>query len=236
MNKKYLKLMPIIALGLFVNTNAAWGVTSLYNPNLPGLTVISTVSDVSGVIGGWVCPDGTVVSQLSDPCGPQGIYYPISGPVYAATISPRTGETLGVRQQVGTITAAPIFSVGFFQLAPPDWSTLPDTLSWEMSEFNMNIGGSVFAEIKQGGMALAGLAYPGLRQVEDWSTNGYYQTLRMTGCMGIQETSGTGPYANKIGTLCLNGTFKFTPSFVGKGTSNCSIVLHDPLPSVPVLQ
>jgi len=47
--------------------------------------------------------------------------------------------------------------------------------------------------------------------------------------MGVREVSGLGDYAGKVGTLCLNGTFSFDQQFNGKGVSNCTVALHNPL-------
>jgi hypothetical protein len=95
-----------------------------------------------------------------------------------------------------------------------------------MNEFQMSLGGSTFEIID--GMPLTGPAFPGLGPVEDPYITGTL-TLRMVGCAGVRETTGVGTYANKVGSLCLNGTFTFDQNFSGQGVSNCTIVLHDPL-------
>ena len=85
----------------------------------------------------------------------------------------------------------------------------------------MEIGGSTFAMIED--MPLTGRAFPGLGPVDPLGS------LRMAGCAGVQANE-EGRYANKVGSLCLNGTFTFDLNFNGEGVSNCTIVLHDPLP------
>ena len=195
------------------------------NPNLDALTVISTVSSVDGAIAGFRCPDGTVVADWADDCGVETIVYPISGNVYAATVNPMNGETVGAVAQVGTIDATPEFDLSFFALGNPevDWRDLP-ILPWTMSTFEMKIGGSTFEYID--GMELTGSAFATLGPVEmPNDDNG--ASLRMGGCEGIREVSGHGDYANMIGSLCLNGTFSFAPNFDGKGVSNCTLVLHE---------
>lgn len=194
------------------------------NPNLEALTVVSTISNVNGAIGGFKCADGTLTSSPMDSCGVTSIVYPISGKVFAATINPLNGETVGALSEIGTINATPEFDVGFFALADPsvDWRTLP-ILPWTMSSFSMKISGSTFEYIP--GMELAGSAFASLGPVEMPNENG--ASLRMGGCEGIREISGEGQYANTIGTLCLNGTFSFQPNFDGKGVSNCTLVLHE---------
>ncbi|MGD8633957.1 MAG: hypothetical protein PVF85_10330 [Anaerolineales bacterium] len=202
------------------------GNPQVFNPNSDAITITNSISDVDGAIGGFVCPDGTVTGNPMDPCGIETILYPISGPVYATMINPSTGETMGAVQERGTVNATPAFDVSFFGLAEPDWSVLPATLPWTMDTFEMSIGGSTFEIIE--GMELTGRAFPGLGPVEDPMVTGLL-ALRMAGCAGVRETTGMGSYANKVGSLCLNGTFTFQPDFVGTGVSNCTIVLHDPL-------
>ena len=87
----------------------------------------------------------------------------------------------------------------------------------------MSIGGTTFSII--GDMPLTGRAFPGLGPVADPSGRA---ALRMAGCAGV-AANGEGKYANKVGSLCLNGTFRFDGQFNGAGVSNCTIVLHDPL-------
>lgn len=65
---------------------------------------------------------------------------------------------------------------------------------------------------------LTGRAFPQLGSVENPALTGT-MALRMAGCAGVREISGTGSYANKVGTLCFNG----------KGVSNCTIAVHDPI-------
>jgi hypothetical protein len=125
----------------------------------------------------------------------------------------------------GTVEATRAFDVSFFGLMG-DWNALPPTLPWTMNEFQMSLGGSTFEIID--GMPLTGPAFPGLGPVEDPYITGTL-TLRMVGCAGVRETTGVGTYANKVGSLCLNGTFTFDQNFSGQGVSNCTIVLHDPL-------
>jgi hypothetical protein len=203
------------------------GDTGVFNPNSDALTITNSISDVDGSIGGFVCPDGTHTGNPEDACGVETILYPIEGPVYATMVNPSTGETMGAVQERGTVEATAAFDVSFFGLANPDWSPLGPTMPWTMlDDFKMSIGGSTFEMID--GMPLTGRAFPGLGPVEDPMVTGT-SALRMAGCAGVHETSGMGRYANKVGSLCLNGTFTFGEGFVGKGVSNCTIVLHDPL-------
>lgn len=188
------------------------GEPGVFNPNSDALTITNTISDVDGFIGGF------------DDSG--NILYPIEGPVYATMVNPSTGETMGAVKERGYIVATAVFDASFFGLAGGDWSDLPPTMPWTMDDFDMSIGGSRFAMIED--MPLTGRAFPGLGPVEDPADTGTL-ALRMGGCAGVVEISGEGRYANKVGSLCLNGTFTFEQGFDGKGVSNCTIVLHDPL-------
>jgi len=195
------------------------GDPGVFNPNLDALTITNSISDVTGYVGGFICPDGTPTSDPMDPCG-AAILYPITGPVYATMVNPSTGETMGAVQERGAVDATAVFDVSFFGLTG-DWGILPATLPWTMQDFSMEIGGSTFAMIED--MPLTGRAFPGLGPVDPLGS------LRMAGCAGVAETSGMGRYGGKVGSLCLNGTFTFDQAFNGKGVSNCTIVLHDPL-------
>jgi hypothetical protein len=222
-----LRISACAVATLFVSTAYAVGGNGkpqVFNPNSDALTITNSISDVTGAIGGFVCPDGTITGDPQDSCGVQTILYPISGPVYATMVNPSTGETMGAVQEEGNVEATPAFDVSFFGLAG-DWSQLPATLPWTMKEFQMSIGGTTFTIID--GMPLTGRAFPGLGPVEDPMVTGTL-ALRMAGCAGVQA-DGEGRYANKVGSLCLNGTFTFEQNFDGKGVSNCTIVLHDPV-------
>ena len=187
------------------------GDPGVFNPNSDALTITNSISDVDGSIGGF------------DDSG--NILYPISGPVYATMVNPSTGETMGAVQERGVIAATAIFDASFFGLEG-DWTVLPPTMPWTMDDFDMSIGGSRFEMIED--MPLTGRAFPGLGPVENPMVTGTL-ALRMAGCAGVAETTGMGRYAGKVGTLCMNGTFTFDLNFNGKGVSNCTIVLHDPL-------
>ena len=224
----------IVGTSLFSAANAdpgGVGNPQVFNPNSDALTITNSITDSTGSIGGFVCPDGTITGDPEDPCGVETILYPISGPVYATMVNPATGETMGAVQERGAVNATPAFDVSFFGLADPtkppgDWSHLPPTLPWTMNEFQMSLGGSTFEIVD--GMPLTGRAFPGLGPVEDPYETGTL-TLRMSGCAGVREATGMGRYANKVGSLCLNGTFTFNNDFSGQGVSNCTIVLHDPI-------
>lgn len=227
-NRCYMRIVACAAATLFLGTAYAAGgngAPQVFNPNSDALTITNSISNVDGAIGGFVCQDGTITGDPMDPCGVQTILYPISGPVYATMVNPSTGETMGAVAERGTVNAVPAFDVSFFGLKG-DWNVLPATLPWTMNDFQMSIGGSTFEIID--GMSLTGRAFSGLGPVEDPMVTGTL-ALRMAGCAGVRETTGMGRYANKTGSLCLNGTFTFEQNFNGKGVSNCTIVLHDPL-------
>ncbi len=220
--KKILTGLAAVALLLSATSSFAGPGHMLYNPNPEPLTIINTISEVDGYVGGFVDADGNVNGDITNPDN-VSIIYPISGKIYATVTDGSTGETLGAFKQSGTIDATASFSTQFFGLMG-DWSLLPATLPWTMTEEAINVNGSTFVFEED----LTGRAFPKLGPVEDPSVTGT-MALRMAGCAGVRETSGEGDYAGKVGTLCLNGTFTFDADFNGKGVSNCTIVVHDPL-------
>ena len=196
---------------------------NLYNPNPAPLTVVNTISEVNGSVNGFVDSDGNINGDMYNPDN-VSILYPIKGDVFTTVTDGRTGQTLGSFNKEGTVESTVTFSTQFFGLMG-DWSALPATLPWTMEEdFKMNVGGSSFALQEP----LTGRAFPHLGPVENPMETGT-MALRMSGCAGVREVSGEGSYANKVGTLCMNGTFTFDQEFNGKGVSNCSIAIHDPL-------
>ncbi len=222
MNKNIYCLFLSATLALFATTASA-GKAVLVNPNPEPLTIENTMSDVDGYVGGFVDSNGNINGDITNPDN-QTILYPIAGLVYATITNGVSGETIGAIRQRGTVSATAEFSISFLGLIG-DWSVLPATMPWTMQDdFRLNIGGSVFRLEEE----LTGRAFPHLGPVEDPAVTGTL-ALRMAGCAGLREISGTGDYAGKVGTLCLNGTFTFDEAFNGKGASNCTIALHDPL-------
>ncbi len=217
------KLFNGLALASILLVSTTVYATSLYNPNSPNLTVENTISEVDGAIGGFLDSNGNVNGDATNPDN-VSILYPISGTVYATVTDGNTGETLGSYKEIGSVTATALFDVSFFGLTG-DWSLLPETMPWTMMEdFRMQVNGSTFRFEEK----LTGRAFPQLGPVEDPAVTGT-MALRMAGCAGVREISGAGAYANKVGTLCLNGTFTFDADFNGKGVSNCTIAVHDPI-------
>ncbi|HEB83262.1 MAG TPA: hypothetical protein ENJ11_10410 [Gammaproteobacteria bacterium] len=222
MNKTILAGIAAISLLISSSTSFAGMGHMLYNPNVAPLTIINTISEVNGSVAGFVDSDGNVNGDMTNPDN-VSIIYPISGIIYATVTDGRSGESLGAFRQSGTIDATASFSTAFFGLLG-DWSQLPATLPWTMTEETIKVNGSTFVFEEE----LTGRAFPQLGPVEDPNVTGT-MSLRMAGCAGVREVSGEGEYAGKVGTLCLNGTFTFQPNFDGKGVSNCTIVVHDPL-------
>ncbi len=217
------KLLNGLALASILLVSTSVYAASLYNPNSPNLTVENTISEVDGAIGGFLDSNGNVNGDATNPDN-VSILYPIAGTVYATVTDGNTGETLGSYKEIGSVTATALFDVSFFGLTG-DWSLLPKTMPWTMMEdFRMQVNGSTFRFEEE----LTGRAFPQLGPVEDPAVTGT-MALRMAGCAGVREISGEGAYANKVGTLCLNGTFTFDADFNGKGVSNCTIAVHDPI-------
>jgi hypothetical protein len=248
MNKNILSGLAIAALTLSSATayagNANGHNKTLYNPNTPSLTVVNTISDVHGSVAGFLNSAGELNDDMYNPDN-VSIVYPISGDVYATVTDDDTGVTLGAYEQRGSISATVLFSTSFFGLLMHPWQDLEATLPWTMSddltgmtnpltgspfsEFSMIVDGTTFTFEEE----LTGRAFPHLGPVED-PTETDTMALRMSGCAGLRA-DGEGAYADKVGTLCLNGTFSFDGDFNGHGVSNCSIAIHDPQPDFPAI-
>lgn len=223
MNKSILSGLASAVMLFSSTTSFAGGMHHmLYNPNPAPLTIVNTISEVDGYVGGFVDSNGNVNGDITNPDN-VSIIYPISGKIYATVTDGTSGETLGSFTQSGTIEATASFSTQFFGLMG-DWSALPPTLPWTMTEESIKVNGSTFIFEED----LTGRAFPHLGPVENPQVTGT-MALRMAGCAGVREISGEGAYSNKVGTLCLNGTFTFDADFNGKGVSNCTIAVHDPL-------
>ena len=213
MKKSLVALAVISAASFMSNTALAGKHLDISNPNPEPLTVVNSISDVNGYVGGMTETD---------------ILYPIAGTVNATVTNMRTGETLGTVSQTGEISATVMFPFSFMGLMG-DWSVLPATLPWTMdNDFSMNIGGSTFNIME--GAGLTGRAFVAAGPVENPMVTGT-MALRMGGCAGVVEVSGEGDYAGKVGSICMNGTFTFDQEWNGKGVSNCTLAIHTPLGS-----
>ena len=151
-----------------------------------------------------------------------------TGDVYAAVVNPATGVQSSPVVKIGTVTGNPTFPMDKFGLLTSGdpigvAQTLnSETMPWTCASCTLSIGGSTFAKIPN--MPLTARAFLGLGPVANAENK---LALRMGGCAGVQEISGQGKYANKKGTLCMNGTIGFNQDFSGVGTSNCVMVLQD---------
>ena len=240
MNKQ---ILCVLASAMLLSSATAFAKNDkeLYNPNTPSLTVVNTISDVYGGVAGFIYDEtGTGFNgDMYDPAN-QHIVYPISGDVYATVTDDDTGVTLGSYLNRGSISATVTFETSFFGLLMQPWQNLGATLEWTMNNdlthltnpltkepfgtFTMVVDGTTFYFVEE----LTGRAFPHVGPVENPMETGT-SALRMSGCAGIRAND-EGAYANKVGTLCLNGTFSFDLEFGGHGVSNCSIAIHDPQP------
>jgi len=216
MKKSLLAALAVVSAASFMSSTAFAGKygMDLPNPNPEALTVVNSISEVNGAVGGMT---------------ETAILYPIAGTVNATVTNMKTGETLGTVSQTGDISATVEFPFSFMGLMG-DWSVLPATLPWTMqNDFTMNIGGSTFNIIP--GADLTGRAFiaTGPAEVTGTTPEDMTMALRMAGCAGVAETSGEGDYAGQVGSICMNGTFTFDMAFNGVGVSNCTLALHTPL-------
>jgi hypothetical protein len=224
MKKSFIKTLAVLLLvSHAVSASAGRERFNFVNPNPEPLTIVNTISDVTGYVAGFIDSAGAINGDMFNPDN-QYIIYPIAGDVYATFTDGRTGETLGSFRQKGTVSSTVLFSTSFFGLMG-DWSQLPATMPWTMKkDFSMKVAGSTFNIVED----LTGRAFPHLGPVEDPMLTGT-MSLRMAGCAGLREVSGQGKYAGTVGTLCMNGTFSFDQAFNGKGVSNCTIAIHTPI-------
>ena len=239
MNKKI--LCGLASIAMLVSSAATYAGKAkghdkvLFNPNPPSLTVVNSISDVDGFVGGFIDSDGNINYDMNNPDNVT-IIYPIAGEVYATVTDDDTGVTLGAYVEEGSVSATVLLSTDFFQLVG-DWTLIPTpTLPWTMADdFAMTINGTTFIFEEK----LTGRAFPHLGPVESLTdadgNPAETMAVRMAGCAGVRADD-AGDYAGKVGTLCLNGTFTFDQYFNGVGVSNCSIALHTPqegFPSTP---
>ncbi|MDH5572374.1 MAG: hypothetical protein OEY89_11450 [Gammaproteobacteria bacterium] len=221
MKNSTLKL-SLLALGISMATTASAASKTDTGP----LTVVNATSLVDGSIGGFICDDGAF--SATGECNIKSIVYPIAGDIKAPVVDVKTGETIASLTKIAHIQANAVFDVSFFGLATTPMQDLGASLPWTFDNNNFKVtfdNGSVFELIPE--IPHTGRAFTGLGPVLDPATTGGTLDLRMGGCAGVRETSGTGPYANKVGSFCLNGTFTFDSAFNGVGRSNCTLVLHD---------
>lgn len=204
----------------------------------PDTVVLYMKSDITeGNITGFNCA-GDCVDNNGDgfPDNAVTITWAYRGDVYAADVDDDSGEQEGIGELVGTVTGSPEFpaAFGIFTMVNDPKAAAAmlgtETLPWTCNGCNLQIGGSTFAKIDS--MPLTGRSFIALGAVPNAENK---LALRMGGCAGVQETSGTGKYANMAGTICLNGTIGFNPDFSGVGTSNCVMVLQ-PGPYSPIIQ
>jgi hypothetical protein len=194
------------------------------------ITDIHVKSDIQGGIGGFKCvgDPNTIVASIQDCGGEQNvetIVYPYSGPIYAQAISTFSGEPTGVHSRIGEVDAIALLPASFLQLGSTPVEQLGSTVPWECDSCTISINGSVFRNRSE--MPLNSLVYTGFGSIEnpDAPTN---ISLRLGGCAGLEEISGAGPYANMVGTICVNGTLSIASDFTSVGGSACTVVLHDP--------
>jgi hypothetical protein len=232
--KNILSGLAIVALTVSSATAFAKNDKELFNPNTPSLTVLNSISDVQGHVGGFIDSDGVINGDMFNPNNVT-IIYPIAGDVYATVTNDDTGVTQGAYVKEGSISATVLLDASFFGLLGP-WNAIPtSTLPWTMSDdFAMTINGTTFSfEEKLDGRAFHQLG-PVESMYDEDGNPAETQAVRMSGCAGVRADN-AGDYAGKVGTLCLNGTFTFDAMFNGHGVSNCSIAIHDPQPGFPLI-
>ena len=160
----------------------------------------------------------------------QGIpYYVIGGPGYAPNKIFENGEIsdkLDAERQTAVLEGARIT----FQGAPTDpivrFTCLPGSCKMVFKD------GSVL--VSDAGVALEGRAInmwgPVVNSPNFDPVNGIIP-IRILGCGGLQEVSGTGRLAGMVGSICFNGILNFNQNdqTVLTGGSKCTLTLHTPM-------
>lgn len=122
-----------------------WPRQTLFNPNTPSLTVVNSISDVQGHVGGFISSDGVIHGDMGDDIAT--IIYPIAGDVYATVTDDDTGVTQGAYVKEGSISATVLLDGSFFGLLGP-WDQIPtSTLPWTMSDDFAMIRGFFIVQI-----------------------------------------------------------------------------------------
>ena len=201
------------------------------NGTFPAVTEVHVKSDIQGGIGGYRCVGDAInlVANVQDCGGVQNvetIVYPYAGEVYAQSISAASGEATGFHTRVGRVDATALLPGAVLQIGTAPVAGFGATVPWQCENCTITVNGSVFRYRED--MPLNALVYTGFGAIEDLN-NPNNLALRLGGCAGLTEVSGQGLYANKVGTICVNGTLSFAEDFTSIGGSACTIVIHDPV-------
>ena len=175
-----------------------------------------------------------------------------SGNIFYPLANPLNGELMGTSGPTGKVSGQAGFPPAFAGLAiqvydwlmkgadPAKMPTIPPNIDWRMNDLKVIIGGTTYTPLSNLSSPLR--AFTGLGPVEIGKvlngSDGLSMSVRMGGCIPMQGVDG--PYKGKIGTQCLNGTFTFdlsginlnnpmTSTLNGTGTSNCWMVLQNPM-------
>ncbi len=156
----------------------------------------------------------------------------INGPGFA-TVTTSSGEVLddmipGLK--VAQLTGATIQFSGNLQTDP----VIPFTCL--AGSCTIEIGGSTLTS--DAGVPLDGRVIPMWGPVinSNFNPDGSSTPIRILGCGGLKDISGTGEFAGMVGSICFNGVFNvpdFQTNFVLTGGSNCTITMHSPVVPIP---
>ena len=169
-----------------------------------------------------------------------GIYYPVTRQF--------DGKLESTKGPIGTVSGTALFPPEFAQLAFEVYAyvnglgpmpAIPPVIHWTMDDITIVDAGTTYVPIisPPEEMGLDGKAFTGLGPVEIGQLDGLSMSVRMGGCFAVAAVDGV--EAGKVGTYCLNSTFTFDllgidlgnpmqSTITGKGTSNCTTVLHTP--------
>jgi hypothetical protein len=225
-------------------------------PLPPVDSIVTTIFDKS-VVEGSIAKDPATGMFAFDAAG--NLMFNYTGTIYSVETREKTGELKKLEKAIGSIEGQAAFPMEFGMLAGGmkayldgvgKMPSVPAVIPWTCNSCTMKVGGSTYRSVvdmaeafspdgASDAMRMEGRAFTGLGPVEVGQLSAQSMSVRMAGCSAVVGIDG--PHAGKLGTLCLNGTFTFDlaginlsnmmmSDIVGYGTSNCTMVLHDPLP------
>jgi len=246
---KHFAIATALVIGL--GTSAA---SFAEKPLPPVDSLLTTIFDKS-VVSGSIAKDSDTGMLAFDAAGMLMFNY--TGKIYSIETGERTGELKGLEKAIGSIEGQAAFPMEFGMLAGGmkayldgvgPMPSVPAMIPWTCNTCTMKVGGSTYRSVVDmasafsagsiAAMKMEGRAFTGLGPVEVGQLSAQSMSVRMAGCSAVVGVEG--PNAGKLGTLCLNGTFTFDlagidlsnmmkSDIVGSGTSNCTLVLHQPL-------
>ncbi len=177
--------------------------------------------------------DFKITGQITGETEDGAPIYTINGPGFAPWLIFRDGEIVDTTlpwRQVTTLEGGEIVFSGMPTDPVVRFTCLPGSCNMKFHH------GSILTS--DAGVPLEGRAInmwgPVANSPDFDPVNGIFP-IRILGCGGLKEKTGTGEYAGMVGSICFNGVLNFDQNNPEQltGSSKCTITLHTPLdPSV----